>query len=374
MTEISRPWGGIAVGDSGPYSHQQWAEIWAVLMAANMPNQGVLINQLNNLLAGGWGPGPGYTLQTGRALVDGCWYKNNANLNLVAANPAVNPRVDRVVLRKNFAAQTVRATVILGAEAASPVAPALVQVAGVTWDIPLWQFYRTVAGSIFPYIDERQFIGLWEKLSSLNTEGGTFHFAEFSDDFMGALGHWAYTTSDATGAFVTDTGYFGVYAFTSAVAAAGAANIATPVTRPFTIANYSRFKFAVSQTAAHANVKGRCGMFSAVPVSATPDPAEGVYFRYNGAGNWFAVTRTGAAETATDTGVVPTNVMKEFEIRYVGGYVSFFINGVLVAVNSTNMPAGATGLLACFGINYSVAPTAAERLRVDWMQWIAWVA
>lgn len=72
----------------------------------------------------------------------------------------------------------------------------------------------------------------------------------------------------------------------------------------------------------------------------------GVYFRYTdsvNAGKWQAVTRQNNTETAADTGVTAqTTSTSIFEIYVNAAATSayFFIDGVLVATNTTNIPSG----------------------------------
>ena len=148
MSESSRPWSGIVTGDSGPYSDDQWSDIFATFLAHIVASQGVWEGQLNELVASG--AVTPVAINTGPALVDGVWYESDASEDVAIPSPAVNPRVDRIVLRKDWALQTVRLTRLAGAESALqvPPAPALVQNDGVTWDLPLWQIHITVAGVI----------------------------------------------------------------------------------------------------------------------------------------------------------------------------------------------------------------------------------
>lgn len=145
MTEISAPWTNNAIGDASasPYSDLEWAAIWMDLVKASKASNGPLRGS-------GVSPDPGLTVQAtgpasaavavtaGSALVRGTWYNTNATVTLpVTANASGNPRIDTVILRKDFAAQTVRLVVLPGTAAVSPVPPALTQTDGVTWEIPL---------------------------------------------------------------------------------------------------------------------------------------------------------------------------------------------------------------------------------------------
>jgi len=90
----------------------------------------------------------------------------------------------------------------------------------------------------------------------------------------------------------------------------------------------------------------------------------GIFFRADGAANWFAVTRAGGVETATDTGQALDNAWRTFEIRQTGSIlVSFLIDGVVVATHQTNIPAADLMLRA--GIMDSGAGTAAVNNYLD---------
>lgn len=159
MTETSRFWGGTATGDaaSAPYDAEaEFAEVLRSIAAAHgvtTDKSGVFRDEENELaVTGGSGQ---VSVNTGRALVDGTWYKNDASVNVAVATPAGATRIDRIVLRKDFAAKTVRITKIDGAEGGG--APALVQSAGVTWDAPLAQVSITTGG-VITVTDQRDFI------------------------------------------------------------------------------------------------------------------------------------------------------------------------------------------------------------------------
>lgn len=148
MTQISRPWDGTGTGDGGPYSADQWAEIYRNFIGIGAGSGGA--GDSGVLWGSGVNPDPGLTVQqnsptgqsviltSGAALVNGTPYFNDANLVLaVAANGSGNPRVDTVVLRKDWTAKTIRAVVKQGTPAASPTPPGMTQGLGTTWEIPL---------------------------------------------------------------------------------------------------------------------------------------------------------------------------------------------------------------------------------------------
>lgn len=64
----------------------------------------------------------------GDAWVRGHYYRNDAQVTqAIAAANATNPRIDRIVLRIDYAANTIRIAAITGVPAGSPVAPAVTQ-------------------------------------------------------------------------------------------------------------------------------------------------------------------------------------------------------------------------------------------------------
>lgn len=70
------------------------------------------------------------------------------------------------------------------------------------------------------------------------------------------------------------------------------------------------------------------------------DPASGIYFRAVGTGNWYAVTRAINIETSTNCGIAQSTSYKQFKItsNSTGTSISFYIDGVLVATHTTNIP------------------------------------
>lgn len=147
MTETSYPWIGTAVGDAGPYSSDQWATLQRAFGGSgsdfdagpltgygqnNNPDPGLTVTQR------GTGANMSVDVSQGSAINLGTFYRNTATLNLaIAANASGNPRIDTVVLNKDWVAQTVRLVVVQGTPAATPVPPGLTQSNLVQWQIPI---------------------------------------------------------------------------------------------------------------------------------------------------------------------------------------------------------------------------------------------
>ena len=154
MAELSIPWSGTVTGDAGPYSDDDWSDIWRKLFTNDRTTEGVFNNYANELeITGAASP---IAVDTGAAFCDGKFYENDSVANIVVPTPAVNPRIDRIVIRKSWVAQTCRLTRIEGVEGGG--APAITQNDGTTWDVPLYQLsIATITGAI-TLTDERSFI------------------------------------------------------------------------------------------------------------------------------------------------------------------------------------------------------------------------
>lgn len=178
--ESSRPFPGTVIGDCGPYSSLQWNDVWGAMsrssvdsgLAANY-NKGVFY-QIGNALE------PSVNVQdvevdTGASLVDGLYHESTAMVPVTITTPAANPRIDYIVVRKNYqqavtytpdafapavGPRRARITVIHGAENAIPVAPALTQDTTRTtyWDIPIATVQVSVAGVLSNLTDMREFV------------------------------------------------------------------------------------------------------------------------------------------------------------------------------------------------------------------------
>ena len=166
MAESSSPWSGIITGDAGPYSDELWADIWRKLFVVDRTTQGVIRGYENELeVTGASSP---IAVATGAGVDDGKFYENDTPVSVAIPTPVGATRIDRIVLRKSWAAQTVRITRIAGAEGGG--SPAITQSDGVTWDIPLAEVSITTGGAI-TLTDQRKYL-LTPLLSTLATAVG----------------------------------------------------------------------------------------------------------------------------------------------------------------------------------------------------------
>lgn len=95
-------------------------------------------------------------INTGAALVDGIPYENTTSATLAIGTPAIGTTGHRIVLRANWAAQTVRITDIASADGTAAI-PAAVQIAGTTYDITLATLQITTGG-VITVTDARSFL------------------------------------------------------------------------------------------------------------------------------------------------------------------------------------------------------------------------
>ncbi len=157
MTQDSAFWTTGGAGDgTDTYTRSDWSNFLKVL-AACLDDEGVAPAYLNALAPSTTGVNNA-RIATGGALVDGKLYYTDANVDTVipSAVGGGNTRIDRIVLRADWTAQTVRVTKIAGTDAASPTAPAITQSSGTTYDIKLCQALVNTSGTV-TITDERTF-------------------------------------------------------------------------------------------------------------------------------------------------------------------------------------------------------------------------
>ena len=198
MAEDSILWTTNGTGDGEVTGYTQSELIrWMRQSFINDPtNEGVCKNWQNELeVAGVATP---ITVDTGAAYVYGFPYWNLiAAVNVAVPSPTVNTRIDYIVLRASWAAQTIRVTRIAGVEGGG--APALVQTDGVTWDMPLATISTTIAG-VITVTDAREFLH-----PNIEVEAGMFNADVAGDGLVLSGGALAVNVDDATIEIDTDT-------------------------------------------------------------------------------------------------------------------------------------------------------------------------
>ncbi len=155
MAEQSFLWSAPAGAGDGAssFTRTDWSSISKVLAACFAP-EGVaaMLNTLTGSVTGA----NTVQINTGGAVVDGKPYYNSSavSVNIPSAAGGGNTRIDRVVLRADWTAQTVRVTRIAGIDAASPTAPLYATSTGAVYDVPLYQALVNTSGTV-TLTDER---------------------------------------------------------------------------------------------------------------------------------------------------------------------------------------------------------------------------
>lgn len=156
MAELSILWETVSgTGDSSTsgYTDTLMFQLFRSLFSRTANLGGVTPDFQNELAV--TGASSPVAVNTGAGLVYGIPYFNSASVNVVIATPGASTRVDRIVLRASWAAKTVRITRIAGTEGAG--APAMTQIGGTTWDIPLATVSITT-GAVITVTDGREWL------------------------------------------------------------------------------------------------------------------------------------------------------------------------------------------------------------------------
>lgn len=156
MAEASYLWGAPAGAGDGAssFTRTDWTHIMQV--AAGCLNAEGIAPALLSMLAPSTTGVNNARIATGGAIVNGKPYYNTGNVDVTipSASGGGNTRIDRVVLRADWTAQTVRITRLAGVDAASPTAPAITQTDGVLYDVLLCRALVNTAGTV-TITDER---------------------------------------------------------------------------------------------------------------------------------------------------------------------------------------------------------------------------
>ena len=148
MTQKSVFWETTGVGD-GPLAGYTAADMYNFLRRVFLTDQeaaqGVLRGVLNELAV--TGSSSPLSVASGAAVCYGIFYSNSSPLSLAVGTPVNGTTGGRVNLQVDWTAQTIRAVVQTNTDGVATI-PALVQVAGDEWNVPLATFTITTGGTI----------------------------------------------------------------------------------------------------------------------------------------------------------------------------------------------------------------------------------
>jgi len=164
MVERSWPWPGTTIGDAGPYSADDWDDMFERRFGSGTApygSRGVIRNWANELEVTDGGANTA-DVDTGAALVHGKHYDNDAVVNVVGipaapGGPGATWRQDTIFLRQVWATQTTR---IYRHQNSTPETayetPASVD--GNVWYVPLAAVRINAAGAITLVTDLRDYV------------------------------------------------------------------------------------------------------------------------------------------------------------------------------------------------------------------------
>jgi len=172
-TEMSYLWTTGGAGDgAATYTRSDWHKI-AEIIGCCHGEEGVgdHENQYDATFSANT-----ITIDTGMAMSDGKPHHCSVagDITIPSAVGGGNTRIDRIVLRADWTAQTVRLTRIAGTDAGSPTAPAITQTSETTYDIMLYQVLVDTGGTTSLQLDERVWAagGFAGDGLQTNTDGG----------------------------------------------------------------------------------------------------------------------------------------------------------------------------------------------------------
>jgi len=158
MTEVYFP---FDAGAGSSIYEAQWGQMMRHLLSTGVIRSRNATFDLNLLEVYADGSAMEVYVKTGSAFVDGFFYSTDAELTKsISAADATNPRIDRVVLKLDRAANTITVVVKTGTPAASPVAPTLTQTTSGVYEMQLAQVNVAAGVSVINagnVVDERVF-------------------------------------------------------------------------------------------------------------------------------------------------------------------------------------------------------------------------
>lgn len=285
-------------------------------------------------------------IAAGRGICDGVAHESDANVDLTPTVPAATT-AGLVVLQKSWTSRNVRLALRQSASGVTTL-PALTQLDGVTWEVPLWGYEITSGGVITIKSDRRR----WARAADLEVlmrgflEEGGYNWARLGG-FAGAAGPatavrvgvgWE-TFLSGTGAFTpSNTVLRGGWQCTTGATSGSNAGFVGPRAVRLTQDWVCSFTVVASSIASQWVVAGlhtTAGTFA--------DGNGQVGFRINGTGNIFAYSDSAGVETTIDTGIVPNGTTRRVLTMAVGGggtRVDFWVDGAPVGRITTNLPTG----------------------------------
>lgn len=148
MAEESMLWDTTGTGDGpiGGYTEANWTDWHRYLFTPDNEATAYVLPRKGNKLAVTAGSAQ-VSVDTGGAIAYGAFYKNTASLNLAIATPLLGTTGFIVVLRRGWAAQTVRAAVTRNSDGVATI-PTPVTTPGTTYEVVLAEGTIDISGVV----------------------------------------------------------------------------------------------------------------------------------------------------------------------------------------------------------------------------------
>jgi hypothetical protein len=341
--------------DGGPFSQAQarfsredlerYPEVrlpWKALAGAPHASDGVFRRHLSAYDASV--VGSAIRIAPGRAICDGVTHESDTNVDLTPTVPAATS-AGLVVLQKSWASRTVRLALV---QSANTTLPALTQVDGVTWEVPLWG-YEVTSGAVVTIKSDRR---RWVRPADLEVllrgflEEGGYAYARLGSYVTGAA-------APATGARVGagfETAFSGSGGFTPAnttlrggwQCATGTTNgsncgLVGPRAVRLTQDWVASFTVVIPSVASQWVIAG-----FHTTAGAFADANGQVGFRVNGTGNIVAYADNAGTESVIDTLIAPSTTRRVLTLAVSGAgtRADFWVDGAPIGRITANLPAG----------------------------------
>lgn len=202
MAEDSLLWDGTTTGHAAstdiwnaPYSSAEMSDLFSTLLGSDVAKGFVIPGFGNDLKVQANSPvALNVVVKSGRLMVRGRLYGNTSDNTLtIGAADATNPRLDRIVARISFAAQTLTLAVLAGTAAATPSLPALTQNT-TTYEISLayvWVAATATTLADTEIHDERVFAANLESILGTIHQSNLLRNSEFMAFSQGSGTHCA---------------------------------------------------------------------------------------------------------------------------------------------------------------------------------------
>lgn len=373
MTQRSMFWSDNT-GHGGPYA-QDTLRLLFKTMTGNPPaSYGVFASQLNNLTTT-VASTDSLTIQSGRAVVDGTIYENDASLTRSAGGtPSAGTTGRLLVLRKNWAAQTITVEVVSSTDGVATI-PSLTQTDGVTWEIPLYSFTIATSGVVTLVNDLRQMLYMGYSTNAYAKALLVSSRTILIDDDFAMLPVLNTLESDriflrtvSSGGTTTrvDGGAFEMTTSITTSDYEATMTSQTPLVKP---SQNPRFIWIGVPGAGSARLAAQFyGLRDTAATTATVVPASqhtvGLYSTTTGQLQFY--TSGASAATTTNLGTAPTAyTVYRIETMDAGASWHCYENETLVASHTTNVPGSSTPLYAFLGANGNAAAAPATTWKCD---------